>query len=344
MKILFVGYHNPHFQTLTECIERAIVGLGHELCTYDYRAWKIPGRIRDRINLIHQWELQFINDGLYAAALKFNPDLILVNGGYTISAQTITKIKKHLPHCKAVNWISDFPLKFDEYCEIGPYYDRFLTSGTEALERYKAMGNTNGGWLPFACDPEIHHPVKLSKKDQTRYGSDICFVGGNYTERVAILRELTGFDLGIWGIGWDKIKKGSPQLYRKVRGGIVNIDEWSKIYSAATISLNVIGHRCDVPTPFIPEQEFRMTNTKVFEILACGGFQLVDAKADVLSLFEDKKHLVVYHDTGELKEQIAYYLSHPEEIERIRTLGMEYVRQNHTYKDRIKEIIAKAFR
>lgn len=339
MRILFVCYHNPYFETMTECIERAILKQGHQLVSYDYRSWKIPGRIRDRINILHKWELQSINDGLYAAALKFDPELLLVNGAYTIAAGTIEKIKKRFPHCKTVNWISDFPLKFEEYCETGPFYDHFLTSGTEALERYKLLGNSNGGWLPFACDPDIHRPAKLNKEESRRYGCDICFIGGNYTERVEILRELTGFDLGIWGIRWEKLPEDSP-LKRNIRGGMVDVLEWSKIYSASKISLNIIGHRCDIFRPFIPEQDFRMTNTKVFEILSCGGFQLVDAKADVLSLFEDRKHLVVYHNTKELKELIAYYLSHPDETAKIKQEGMAYVRQHHTYRDRINEIIS----
>ena len=100
MRILFVGYHNPYFETMTECIERAILKQGHQLATYDYGTWKIPGRIRDRISILNKWDLQSINDGLYDTALKFNPDLVLVNGGSTISAGTIEKSKNAFLNAK----------------------------------------------------------------------------------------------------------------------------------------------------------------------------------------------------------------------------------------------------
>jgi hypothetical protein len=112
MKILSVNYRNPHLETMTECIERAIVGMGHELKPYDYRSWTIPGRIRDRVPFLQNLNLRSLNNALASTALKFNPDLLLVTGGYTISGGTVEKIRKKVLECKTVKWIADFPLRY----------------------------------------------------------------------------------------------------------------------------------------------------------------------------------------------------------------------------------------
>ncbi|MFQ5964669.1 MAG: hypothetical protein ACE5KZ_10320 [Candidatus Scalinduaceae bacterium] len=61
MKILFSGYHNPNFITITEYIERAILKQGHELETYDYRSFIIPGRIREKVQFLDQCILKELN-------------------------------------------------------------------------------------------------------------------------------------------------------------------------------------------------------------------------------------------------------------------------------------------
>ena len=48
MRILLSGYHNPHYLTVTEYIERAIAALGHELIVFNDRNHVIPGRLRRR--------------------------------------------------------------------------------------------------------------------------------------------------------------------------------------------------------------------------------------------------------------------------------------------------------
>ncbi|MCK4821562.1 hypothetical protein KA005_37695 [bacterium] len=61
MKILFSGYHNPNFITITEYMESAIKALGHELIVFDDRQHIIPGRIRRRLKRLNRFDLQHIN-------------------------------------------------------------------------------------------------------------------------------------------------------------------------------------------------------------------------------------------------------------------------------------------
>ena len=193
MKILLVSYKNPHFVSFCEYIHRAIEELGHEVEFFDYRDWSIPGRIREIISPLHNWDIKRINNSLLKQANQFKPDVVLVTGGWTITADTIDALKEK--GIVAINWIADFPNKFDLFLNVGPHYDFFFASGTDALKRYNDAGHNNGHWLPFACDPDEHRPVELTEEEKEKYKCDICFTGSCYTERIEILEQLTDFDL-----------------------------------------------------------------------------------------------------------------------------------------------------
>ena len=78
---------------------------------------------------------------------------------------------------------------------------------------------------------------------------------------------------------------------------------------------------------------------KVYETLACKSFLISDRQRDVVSQFENGKHLVLFNDITDLKEKISYYLSKPGERKRIAAQGHDEVLQKHTYQDRIEHII-----
>jgi Uncharacterized protein conserved in bacteria len=338
MKILSVTYHNPLYLTFSESVEHALSLSGHTIQSFDFRKWLIPGRIRDRVPALQAFDTKRINNNLIKCAKTFRPDILLVNSGYTIAPETITRIKKELK-CITVNWIADFPLRFNVYAANGPFYDFCFWSGTDGLQRYKNLGGSNGHWLPFACDPSFHEPVALSDADKKEYGCDICFVGTRYTERVEVLEKLCCFDIGIWGQSWEQLPPKSP-VRRHLRGEAVVPEIWTKIFSAAKIVLNIIGHRCDVLVPFIDEKDFGLCNTKVFEILGCGAFQLVDAKADVMTIFKTGEHLECFKDPDDAVKLIDFYLQNPEKRKTIAEAGRKEVLNKHTYEHRIKEMFS----
>ena len=329
--------------TVTEYVERALRDLGHELETVNYGHWLIPGRIRAKVPALDKWDMRRLNRLLVEKAEVFRPDMVIVFGATNIYPETIAEIKRRF-NPVTVNMIADFPLEFAFHVKSGPYYDFFFPSGTDGLMQYEKAGNTNGHWLPFGCDPELHKPVELTPEDKEKYGCDICFVGSNYSERAAVLEYLADFNLGLWGIGWERLPKDS-KLRRHVRGGMLRPDEWVKAFSAAKIVLNIVVRRADISQPFalsLKDEDFRMCNTRVFEILGCGAFQLVDSKADVLALFRGKEHIALFdYDRPEQIAEIAgYYLAHPEEREMIAAAGRREALEKHTYKRRMEEMFS----
>ena len=333
MKVLFSSNINPNFKTFSDYIEKAFREAGCSTCFFENRAFFLPGRIRDRLDLLQNWDLKRLNRRLLEKADEFKPQIYVESGGWNILPESIKRLKSM--GIKTVLWTVDPPKTFEAIIKVAPHYDFVFCQGTEAVEILKEYDVKNLHWLPFACDPDFHKPVELTISEQNKYTTQICCVGSwtsDYEKRQAALECLTDYNLGIWGPGWNNLPVGS-NLNKFVRNYHTKPEEWIKIYSATRIA--VIIHYQDVKG-HVPCYQ---ASPKVFETLACETLLVVDAQKDVLNLFESGRHLVAYHNHKELKELIHYYLKHPEEARKIAQQGRRKVLENHTFKHRVEEML-----
>ncbi|NQT04138.1 MAG: glycosyltransferase [Planctomycetes bacterium] len=341
VRILFVGHHMPHYTHTNVYREKAIKELGHELSFFDDRGFRLPGRIRDRIDCLQKWDFQRLNNKLVNVARLEKPRLCLVMG---------TRLMLPLPQCleqikamgiKVVTWITDPPHDppysdaFHFIRATAPFYNHVFCAGTEAIDILKDEGIGKITWLPFACDPDYHRKVPITGEDKREYGRDIAFVGAYYPNRWQIFRELEEFDLGIWGPSWGKVAE-RMNTSTHIKDVKIDVSQWVKIYSAAKIV--IVTHFHGGKTPCY------QASPKIYEALACGSFVLVDNQKDVFSLFENGKHLVLFDNIEDLKQKIRYYLKNPGERKEIAERGRQEVLANHTYRHRIERIIETSFK
>jgi len=331
MKILISGYHNPHFITITEYIERAIRTLGHELCVFDDRQHIIPGRLRKQIQWLSVLDLHCINQQFKSIALHKKPDIIIVTGGHRIMPETIKTLKGK--NIEIILWTIDAPIDFQPIIDVARHYDHVFCQGTEAIELLEKTGIKGARWIPMACDPDLHHPVALTDKDFSELSHDVVFVGSYYPNRAELFSRLTSFDLAIWGPGWDQLESTSS-LRKHIMGAHTTPSQWLKIYSAAKI---VLATHYQNPEGRFPVYQ---ASPRIFEVLACGAFLLSDRQKDVLDLFEDGKHLVCFESPDDLVSKVRYFLNHPSERHLIAKQGQEEVLKNHTYIHRIKTLFS----
>jgi len=330
MRILFSGHHNPHFFTITEYLERAILAEGHNLFTFEDRRHLIPGRIRRKIPILNHLDLVLINSRFKDLARRAKPEISIVTGGHRIRPSSIISLKTM--GTGTVLWTIDPPRIFQPIIEVAPFYDHIFCQGTEAVELLDAAGINGAQWLPMACDPEFHHPVSCSEDEKRRYGSDVVFVGSYYPERAALFERLTHFDLAVWGPGWEALSPNSP-LRAHLRGRHTRPQEWLRIYSSSQIVLSTHYHDPQIRFPVY------QASPRVFEILACGAFQLCDNQRDVFALFQEGRDLARFTDGDDLVKKVSYYLNHPEERQRIAQTGRETVLAAHTYRHRIRTLL-----
>ena len=329
MRILVSGYHNPHYLTITEYIESAVGSLGHEVIAFNDRDHIIPGRLRKKLGILQKFSLAIINRNLVRLVKETQPHLILVTGGHRISRKSLRTLREG-KFC-LVLWTTD-PLRSSDIMFItAPYYDHVFCQGTEFVEALNALGLNGSHWLPMACDPEIHHNVGLTNEEMRTFGKDVSFVGSYYPRRAEYLEKLNGYNLGIWGPGWENLPMDSP-LRSALMGSYTMPETWRKIYSASKIILSI----------HYQDEHLRVfqASPRVFEALGCGAFVLTDQQKDVLALFEDGEHLVSFSDARDLIEKVDFFLNHFEQRQVIAEQGKLEVLKKHTYRHRLTELLA----
>jgi len=339
IKVLYSSNRNPYFKTFTEYIEKALGETVSKVSFFENRKFGIPGRLRTALPFLHRLDLSLLNNRLLEQSRGFKPDIFLETGGWNILPGSLAKMKAE--GVTTVLWTVDAPVHFENIISYAPHYDYVFCQGTEAVEILGRHNIKRLEWLPFACDPDLHAPVEIASKEKALYGNDVSFVGsGNtdlYQNRRVLLEALSKIDLGVWGPGWETLPEDS-RLKSKVRGNRTGPEDWRKIYSSSKAAICI--HYKD-PAGKIPCYQ---ASPRVFEAMACGILLFCDRQKDVLTLFKDRKHLVIFDNAGHLKELLLYYIAHPAEAKTIAEAGRKEVLAKHTFKDRIQELIGKITR
>ena len=78
---------------------------------------------------------------------------------------------------------------------------------------------------------------------------------------------------------------------------------------------------------------------RVLEIMACGGFVLVNYQEDLAAEFEDGKELVMYRSLEEMVDKVRYYLEHEDERKNIAKAGYEKVLREYNYAEKLRRIL-----
>jgi spore maturation protein CgeB len=299
-----------------------LVAMGHEVRTFAYRR---DNPLYKNRSTKATYQI-FILRRLERACLAWRPDLVLVVKGGPVTPGLIRRVKARLD-TRFLNFFPDNPLWMIPF-ECVEAYDAFFTKERYALRALELAGLRNLHYLPMYCVPEQHHPIELTPEETRRFAAPISFVGNAYPYRARFVRELAGYPLRLWGGGWDRVE--APEVRAMVAGGPV----WGRaklaVYSGSTLSLN--HHH--------PMNDIVGVNTRAFELAASAVCQVVDAKDELAQLFTAGEEAIVYRDLGELRQQLDYYLAHPDEARDIGERARKRALAEHTLRHRIEAMIA----
>jgi len=335
MRVLLSGAPNPHFEALPEYLAAALRALGHEVTTFDHRAFLLPGRLRAGAACLDRLDRRRLNAALLHRARTLRPALLLVNQGMTIEPATVRAIRAL--GVRAVNWFSDHPAEFDLGIAAAPAYDTFHLGSSWAAARHRERGHRHAAWLPFACDPATHRPpVPGETPAAAAVRGRVVLVGSHYPERQILLRHLDGLPVDVWGPGWERAL-GDPHVRPMIRGGALRPAVWRAIYGGAAAVLN-IHYGAFGPRAVSGD----MANTRVFEIPACGALQIVDRQRDVLALFHEGTELLAFAGGDELRARVEEALGDPDRARTIAAAGRRAVLARHTYVHRARVLLGEA--
>jgi spore maturation protein CgeB len=94
------------------------------------------------------------------------------------------------------------------------------------------------------------------------------------------------------------------------------------------INLNVFHEQCA-----------DSTNSRVYDVLAAGGFLLTEDKPCLSREFQPGRHFATFSSPAEAREKVEYYLAHEDEREAMAREGQRHVVENHTFVHRCRELL-----
>jgi spore maturation protein CgeB len=115
-------------------------------------------------------------------------------------------------------------------------------------------------------------------------------------------------------------------------------EEMIRKYSESNISLGFI----EVYDAHNPSATFKQhLHLRDFEAPMSGALYLTGFCNELTEFFEPDKEVLVYSNEHELLEKVRYYLSHPEEADRVRRAGQHRALNSNTYQRRFQDLFAK---
>ena len=288
----------------------------------------------DRLDYLENSFLQVVSQAILAKVETFAPDLVLSMAQAPLSRQALKRLRRD--KVATAMWFVEDREVFPYWKAFAPLYDLFaVIQKGDFPEQLAALGQSNSMNLPLAADPQVHRPLTLSSVERRKYGSELSFVGAGYPNRRLAFRQLSNYDLRIWGNDWDGETTLAPYLQRG--GERIETEEVVRIFNATTINVNL--HSSVRPGVLVGDGDF--VNPRTFELAACGAFQVVDRRVLLSELFAEGE-LALFSDMSELVQAIEFYRASPEARAEVAGRGRARVLAEHTYAHRMQALLQRA--
>lgn len=223
---------------------------------------------------------------------------------------------------------------YDKLTNLPPYLKGYL-EGIMASQEYVYGYN----FLEEMLTPDIM--AELTQYITLRLGKEFIgspamvfansFLGMKVTENERIhLLHAVSQKHGLHIYTKDDTAATLPQAHN--HGFINYLTEMPKVFFSSKINLNITLRNIQHGIP-----------QRIFDVLASGGFLITNNQPDLHTHFIDGKDLVVYYDKDDLLSKIEYYLNHEDERKQIAANGQKKVLRQHTYEQRILQILSTVF-
>jgi len=344
----------PRFSTwdLWKYYTQAFIDLGHDVFTFKYHdhiayntsALKSVCGLDIYSEKNQKNSLMLSSEALISKIARTRPDVVFVVSALALPMNAwdwMNSFKESLKHpFKTMTLFTESPYVDYLQLEILRANDCAAVMDKASLESHREI-NKNTIYVPHAYSPEVHYPRPYS----IDHVSDVFFVGTLFPERIELLSgvDWEGIDFRLFA-GYSKGVEKSPINKYTIQSFLDNDTEVPKYYTNAGVSLNVfrtarVPAVDDEDVEHIGTDEAYSISPRCFEILACGGLLLTDARPELYDLFNVGKDLLVYDNASDLGDKIRYYLKYREERDAIVESGMQAVRE-YTYVKRASEIVS----
>ena len=310
MKILMIGSDNPW--RMEAAVERALRRAGHTTLLIDDR----------RMKRLIGWKLT----QLWALfqAQRFQADFVFLSKCLALDPGTVAEIIAGRPNAM---WYHDPQWHRDldrpdiaHIASIGRLAQVFFVTGFE--DEWRAHG-LPARFLPAAGDAGIT-PVPPDE----RFASSVAFIGTGYdAERANLLVAVASHhSLRVWGEGWEQWRGTLDWSGRPVEG-----QEFAAVCSSSDIVLGINPARAAGGVSY--------TSDRTWMVMLAGGFFLAPKTPGVSAMLREGEHCAFYDDVESCVAECGRWLGDAGRREQVRRAGERFVREHHTYDQRIGNIL-----
>lgn len=310
LRILLVGSDNSW--RMEAAVERAFKRLGHTTLLIDDR------RMKRKVGrpLTQRWAKW--------QAKRFRPDFVFLSKCLALDPETVIELIDGKPNAMWYHdpqWYRDLNRPdIGHIATIGRLARTFFVTGFEAEWRAHGM---NALFLPAAGDSGIK-PVAHNDA----FASDISFIGTGYdADRAKLLVSIARTqNVRVWGPGWEEWKSALNWNGKSVEG----ID-FAAVCSSSKVVLGINPTRAAGGVSY--------TSDRTWMVMLAGGFYLMQRTRGIALMLREGEHCAFYDDAESCAAQCENYLTDAAARTRIRTAGEAFVRANHTYDQRARNLL-----
>lgn len=314
-----------------QAVADALTSLAHDVSGFSWAGYyrSIVGRAENKFSLVGPNTLR-MNRDLIRVVDERKPDLILTWRATSIRPSVLQRIKRSGASRLASYNHDDFTgphvgapapwhhrLHWRQFLAAARHYDHHFVKRESNVEHLRALGSTRNHIASMWFVPSIHRPVELTPEEESRFASDVVFVG-HYEpdQRVEHLRALirAGFAVRLFGGHyWTREVLGDlhPRLapVQQAEG-----ENYAKALCGAKVCL-----------AFLSKLNRDTYTRRCFEIPACGRVMLAERTDDLLNIFKDDEEACFFSSTEELVEKARWLVGDRPARERIAQAGLRRV-------------------
>ena len=283
-------------------------------------ALKIPHRLF-RLPLLGKFlaGLPGLMDVAIAQIKAAKPDVLYCQDLSFFPSKVLHELKQHV---RLVVGQIACPLPPESFLKS---YDLILTSFPHFVDRLRGLG-VKSEYFRIGFDERV-----LSLLGNVNKDIDFSFVGGisrHHGGAIPLLEYLTeSTAMRVFGYGADSLSLSSP--IRQRHGGEV----WGlDMYRALARSRITLNRHINVA-------ENNANNMRLYEATGVGSMLLTDRKDNLDKLFDIDREVAAYSSKEEAAEMVRYYLDHPDEMAMVAKAGQARTLREHTYGQRMQELV-----
>jgi spore maturation protein CgeB len=251
----------------------------------------------------------------------WRPELCLFTTG-TLEPWAVEEMRR-VSGGRAVLWFGDSAANLRRGHATSGEYDAVFFKDRDFVRRLRDVLGLEAFYLPEACNPEWHRPVAR------REGRRVLVAGTCYGYRNRLVERLRGRGVDVVVHG-PAPPSWAPRSVAAAHAGTY-LDETTK--AAA------FGKALACLASFAPAESPATVNCRVFEIAACGGALLAEARPALEEFFEPEREYLPFADLEQCLQQLARLERDEAAARELRRRAARRAHAEHSYERRLSGLL-----